>query len=220
MSATLKAMLAAVLVAVAAGAVAITLGGGGDEPAAGDTTTTTSPLPGASGATTDTSEAATTTTAGDVGACSLVGVWRLRGQEFFDSIADASGADGDFSHVSGSYLVEMRADGTSVGTRQAWTFRIATAEGAIVMTITSEDPGTWTADAERIEVIETGGTEALVSMAIEVNGQLMPMPVGSQVPVDTAGFQGAGAYTCVGDVLTIFVEDEAIPVTAVFDRET
>lgn len=87
-----------------------------------------------------------------------------------------------------------------------------------MVSITSEDPGTWTASDARIEVVEAGGTEATVSLSIEANGQLTPMPLGSQAPVATDGFQGSGAYTCVGGVLTIHVEDGGIPITAVFDR--
>lgn len=222
-------ILIGVLLVVVVGVGAATLMGGDDEPAAGDmsTTSTVSPLPGGPGGTPDTSSAttttsgSTTTTTATPGAdqCVLVGTWRLRGQEFFDSLAAASGTDAEISYMSGAYLVELRGDGTYVGNRQAWTFRVSTGEGAIVVTITSEDPGTWIANDARIQVVEAGGSEATVSLAIEVGDQLTPMPVGSQVPVETDGFQGSGAYTCVGDVLTIHVDDEGIPITAVFDRE-
>lgn len=154
----------------------------------------------------------------------LVGVWELRSQEFLDEIVTtfADGVAIDWQHVGGEYLVTMNGDGTYLGERKEWQFRIATPEGALVTTITSADPGTYEVEESIIHFNDLA-SEATVKLQIEVDGVLQDIPVvpDSQT-VDTDSLSGSGEFTCEGDVLTTALIDEEYPdgIKATFDRTT
>ena len=167
-------------------------------------------------------EATSTTDPPNPGDC-LVGIWELRSQEFLDELTTTFG-DGvptDWQHVGGVYLVTINADGTYLGERDAWQFRIATPEGAIVTTTTSSDPGTYEVD-ENIITFNDLPSEATVKLQLESGGTLVDLPIGGTQTVDTDSLSGAGEFTCIGDILTTALVDEAYPdgVKATFDRTT
>lgn len=144
----------------------------------------------------------TTTTVPDE--CGLVGVWRLRDQEFFDQIAAATGTGAAITYESGNYFFDINADGTAVGRRDAWSFRVASAEGDLITEITSTDPGTWSADGSILDFV-AGSGEATVKLWIDAGGQLISLPAQNVEPQDAIG--GSAEYTCEGDVLrTVEVE--------------
>lgn len=166
-----------------------------------------------------------TTTLPDPADC-LVGQWRLRSQEFLDEIVstlppEATGGLAEWTHISGEYLIDLNADGTSRGQRLAWTHRLATAEGALVTTIDSDDAGSYTVDGDMISVTDEASS-ATVSLAVEIDGQLQSIPFGQNQQVGTDALSGSGTYECVDDVLTITITDlpDAPPggITAILDR--
>jgi len=190
-------------------------GSGGTEPGpSGGTTTTTGTEPGPSESTTSTTEP------DSADACGVVGRWRLRDQEFFEEISRASGGlSGEIEYVSGDYFVELDADGTAIGTRVAWTFRVSSSQGDLVTEISSVDVGEYTIDGQRMTVTQPGG-EAEVRLWVEQGGVLTPVPLGATQTVTMDALAGGSAtYTCVGDVLTMFMDaEDGVTVTAIFDR--
>lgn len=126
----------------------------------------------------------------------LVGSWTLRSQEFLEQLAAFGGGDASLSYRSGEYRMEYRDDGSYTGRRDAWSFGVTSPQGTLVVEISSVDPGTWSADGTTLEVIESGGGDATVSLAIEIDGALRPLPVGGSQEVGTDAFGGSGPYTC------------------------
>ena len=83
----------------------------------------------------------------------------------------------------------------------------------MVILIDSVDPGTWSATETEVSVVDFGG-EATVTLGIEVDGQIRPLPVAMPQTPATASFSGAAPYTCDGGVLTATFDG----VVATFDR--
>jgi hypothetical protein len=171
--------------------------GGGVSP-----TTTTEPP-----AETTTSTTTTTTTPPAAGEC-LTGVWRLRSQEFLDEIIAIAGTPEltDWTFVGGEYLVTLGADGTYRGERKAWQTRIATAQGAIITTISSDDAGTYTVDGNQLSIADSGGP-ADVTLQLDTGGGVQDLPIGGQQTVGTDAISGTGTYECTGDVLAVTLVD-------------
>ena len=228
------------MVLVACGSDSDTAGGG----ATSDTTTstpTTTIVDGGGGATTEeeptdteppattaapTTERVTTTTLPDPGEC-LVGVWRLRSQEFLDEIIStipaevaASGLQ-SWTHVSGEYLMTLGDDGTYLGERKEWTHRLKTAQGALITTINSTDPGTYTVDGNNISVTDPG-SPATVTLQFDDGSGPQSLPFGSTQTVGTSAVSGSGTFTCENDVLSATITDlpDAPPggISATWDR--
>jgi hypothetical protein len=126
----------------------------------------------------------------------LVGSWTLRSEDFLDQLAALSGEGASFSYRSGEYRLEFRDDGSYTGRRDAWSFGATSPEGTLVVEISSTDPGTWSADRTTVDVIESGGGEATVSLAIEIGGELRQLPIAGTQTVGTDAFAGSGPYTC------------------------
>jgi hypothetical protein len=200
-----------------------TIGGGA---ATTDPTTTTSTTTTTTTTSTTTTTTTTTTVPPAPGEC-LIGTWSLRSQEFLDEIAAAippemtGGAAVDWKYVSGEYLITMNADGTTRGQRLAWTHRLSTPQGALVTTIDSDDPGTYTVDGNAITVLDSA-SEATVRLQIEIGGVLQDLPIGGTQTVGTDAISGSGTFECAGDVLSITVTDlpDAPPggITVTLDR--
>jgi Zn-dependent metalloprotease len=151
--------------------------------------------------------------------CQIVGTWELRSQQFLDEILartpNESGATLD--HVGGAYLLQLNADGTSVSTRAGWQLRAAVPEGAAVIQIDSVDPGTWDAEEQTLTVTESPSS-ATVSIFLELDGQLIPAPFGSEIGFETPAVGGTGTFTCVDDVLTVSLTLEGGAFALEFDR--
>jgi hypothetical protein len=153
----------------------------------------------------------------------LIGTWSLRSQEFVEQIFSAASAQAegvtDIAHVGGEYRITLNADGSYLGERLDWQLRIATPQGAIVTTITSEDPGTYSVDGDNISVSDPG-SPATVRLQLDVGGTLQDLPVGGTQTVGSDAVSGEGTYTCDGDVLTIDVTDGTFPegIEATWDR--
>lgn len=135
----------------------------------------------------------------------------MRSQGFLDQIAARSGR-GSITYRSGELRIQLAEDLTYTGVRRQWSFSISAPEGTIVVTIDSVDPGTWSADDSRLSINDFG-SEATVTIAVEVGGRLQPLPVPPQ-NVPTGSVSGSGSYTCDGDVLTTTIDG----ITATFDR--
>lgn len=145
----------------------------------------------------------------------LTGTWRLRSQEFLDEIIRIAGQGQDLNIVyrSGEYLVILREDGTYTGRRDQWQFGTSTAQGTLVTTIDSTDPGTWNASDNNVTISDPG-SPATVTLQIEVGGQLQSLPFGfGNQTAGTEGISGTGTFTCDEEVLTTKYDG----VTATFD---
>ncbi len=109
----------------------------------------------------------------------------------------------------------MREDGTHTAIREAWAYKVATPEGAIVGTITAGNDGTWVATETDLLFEETGGRDVTVELLLEVGDSLVPLPFNAcstQVPAEA--ISGEFPYTCEAEVFTA----DAGGVTSVFDR--
>jgi hypothetical protein len=145
-----------------------------------------------------------TVTVNVVDAVCLVGTWRIRSQEFFDGLSASVAELGAITFRSGEYRIVIREDGSFSGIRDAWTFAVSAPEGNVVVTITAEDGGTWSASDTTLTVNDIAGPST-VTGGIEAGGQFIPLPGGAvQVPPG-AGVSGSGPFTCSGDVLTVEV---------------
>lgn len=183
--------------------------------------------PGTTPATTDPTDATAPSSSepSDTGSpteCSLVGTWRLRDQTFFDELArlmgdELSAVGGSIEYVSGDYVIEVNDDGTVWSRRQAWSFRVGSPQGSMVVVISSDDPGVWSATDHTLTIDESA-SNAVVSLYVEVDGQLTPLPVGTSIPVNTEAMSGAGTYECIDDVLYLTVNTDRGPMTVVSDR--
>lgn len=157
------------------------------------------------------------------GAECVPGTWRLRSQEFLDSIITAMGPAAseitEWSHGGGEYVATFAADGTLLNERRDWQLRIGAPVGTLVTTISSIDPGTWSADGDQL-TIEDFGSEAKVRLQLEIGGQLQDLPIGGTQTVGTDPISGTGPYTCDGDVMTAMVTpaEENVMVEATWDR--
>jgi hypothetical protein len=190
---------------------AATIGGGGGAATTEATTTTNTAT------TTTTTTTATTTTIVTTPAECIPGTWELRAQDFFDQIVAIAGAGGTMRHLGGRHLAVFNADGTAEGSREAWSFEVASAEGSLVTTVDATDAGTWAVDGDTITVTNQEQTfEA--SFEIEVGGVRQPLPFAPPNAVEAEAFGGAGTYTCDGDVLTITMTEDGITITNAWDR--
>lgn len=145
----------------------------------------------------------------------LTGIWRLRSQAFLDEITRVAGQGQGIgiTHRSGEYRITLRDDGTYLGERDQWQFSLNSPQGALVTTIDSADPGTWTSTGNNITISEPGST-ATVSLQVEVGGQLQAIPLGAgNQSVAGDAISGTGTFTCEDEVLTTTYEG----VTAEFD---
>lgn len=201
----------------------LALVGGG---ASSGTDTTAPPATTAAPETTTTELVTTTTEPPNPGDC-LVGVWRLRSQEFLDAIiatipADIAGSGlQSWTHESGEYLMTLGADGSYLGERKAWTHRISTAEGALITTIDSTDPGTYSVDGNNISINDPG-SPATVTLQFDDGSGPQSLPFGGTQTVGADAVSGTGTFTCEGDVLSATILDlpDAPPegFTATWDR--
>ncbi|MAT06252.1 MAG: hypothetical protein CL424_14535 [Acidimicrobiaceae bacterium] len=145
----------------------------------------------------------------------LTGIWRLRSQEFLDEIIRVAGQGQDITmtHRSGEYRVTLRDDGTYTGRRDQWQFASGTAQGTIVTTIDSTDPGSWSSSGDQLTISDPG-SPATVRIQLEVGGQLqdLPLGMGSQT-VGSDAISGTGTFTCEENVLTTTYDG----ITATFD---
>ena len=188
-----------------------------------DPTTTTAGVAPTSPPTTappTTTEPTTTTTAAAAGGAEcLVGVWELDSQTFVDSIFEVFGADmpevvGSFEYVSGTYIVELAADGSFSNTREEWSFEVATSEGALRTTIDGVDSGRYSVEGNTISITDVEQT-TVVSLQIEVGGEFVDLPFAAPVEIDTDILLGSAMFVCDGDQLTVTAEEG---VTASFTR--
>lgn len=169
---------------------------------AAETTTTES------GGTTTGALTATTTAGGTAGArdeC-LVGSWVLDTEAFvgnFASIFAAAGMpDAEVTALDGTFVVEIGVDGSLVGSRDGWGFRIMTGEGTVILEINGTETGTWSADGSTL-IVNTDESDLTVNSSIELDGQIIEMPA-DQMPVDTPpGIASDSDYVCSGDTLTL-----------------
>lgn len=157
---------------------------------------------------TATTEPQTTTTAAKQtgGDECLVGNWTLDSNAFvenFDAImAEAGISDAEVTALDGSFTVGMRADGTYSAVRDAWGFRMAMADGTVIIEIDGEETGTWSTEASRL-LVDPQESDLTVSPSMEVNGEAVPLP-GGTIPVTTPpGIATDSEFECSGDVLTL-----------------
>ena len=200
-----KALIGIVIAAVIGVVAIVVLSSGDDDP----TTTTTTAGSAA------TAPQATTTTAGTTsGSCEgLTGTWRLQDQVFFDAMTEASG-EGVFEHLGGDFVVSFAADGTFAEERSEWRFRVTSADGVIEVETDGVTPGTWSSDGDTFEVATSEGTMTGEMWILE-DGELVPLPISGDAGL--TGFVSTGTFECVGDVLSLHIEEETV-VTVLFDR--
>lgn len=215
MSASLKAVLAGIVIVIGVG-VAIALNSGDDGGSAATTATTLEggTVPGSTGS----PITAPTTTAAPA-SCGLEGTWRLQDQAFFDAVMAMGPGEGDFEYLSGDYFIEFRNGGEFVETRNAWRFRVTSPDGVIEVETDGETPGTWTADASAFDIVASEGTMT-GSMWILEGGTLVPLPVASGTPTGIPGVGGEGAYECVAGALVLHIASDGGPLTVTFDRQS
>lgn len=150
--------------------------------------------------------------------CQLADLWRLQDQQFLDEIARVTGEAGvQLEYYAGDYLLRIDADGSVVSERQNWSLRAASPAGAVVIVISGSETGTWNA-ADSTLSIESDGGAAEVSLFLEIDGALTPVPFGVEVPVDIEAVTGTGSFECDGDLLTVTITTEEGPFVTTWDR--
>ncbi len=154
------------------------------------------------------------------GAACVPGTWELDSQAFVDALGRASGATGgEMQHGGGSYTLRISEDGTYAARRDGWTWRFEAPEGNTEVIFDSDESGTMTWDDSGIMTfVEADNTSVTdVTLRIEVDGQLvtmpmsaLPAPVLAQLP-DSELMSGSGTYTCEGDSLELVSDDSGVP---------
>jgi hypothetical protein len=161
---------------------------------------------------TTTVAAETTTTAAPAaagGPSCIEGDWVFGSEAFVEamrSVMSEQELEGsDVAATDGTYTISFAADGTYTGVREDWGFSIVTPDGTVVVTISGEESGAWSADDSTITVsIES--SEAQVSARVEADGQTFELP-NSPVQVPEA-IAESSSYQCDSDTLTL-TNDEA-----------
>lgn len=214
MSNAVRALIAAIVAAALVVGGVVIFGGDDDSPGAGsDTTSPTETTVG----TVITAASVSTTSAAGAADCSIVGSWILDSPAFAEAVSAWTGTE--FEHVSGTYTFVYGADGTFVANRDAWRLRSVTAAGALVTENTSEETGTWTADGSTVVHTPTGGSDAVISVWLEVDGTLMALPGGEGVAMAGPGISGTGIVECPSaNVLVMHVQTDEGPLTATLTR--
>jgi len=176
--------------------------------ASADSSTTSAPIAGISASTTTVTAAPTTTVAvaSDVSSC-VVGDWEMDSQQFFDDVfasLPAEEAIGEFTYASGAYVLLIGADGTFSSERRQWTFRVASEDGDLEMTVSGAEAGTYTLAGDQLTTVTETTSPLEISMAVD--GVPFEIPTGfAPVTPPNAEFSGA-VIACEGDVLTASAE--------------
>ena len=214
MSNAVRVLIAAIIAAVLVVGGVVIFGGDDDSPGAGSDTTSTPET--TEGVATTATTASTTTGAGTVG-CSIVGSWILDSPAYAAAISEWTGTE--FQHVSGTYTFVYGADGTFVANRDAWRLRSITEGTAIVTENTSEERGTWTADESIVVHTPVGGTDAVISVWLEVDGALIALPGSQDISMAGPGISGTGIFECPSSTLLLMhVQTDQGPLTATLTR--
>lgn len=152
------------------------------------------------------------------GADCVPGTWLLDSQAFVEALAVSGGGlaqGGEVRHVSGTYDLTIRPDGSFIQRRKAWTLIITTADGGLQAVFDGEQSGTMVWDETTITATITSNTTTM-EMSLIVDGQLVPFPGGMNVDTDTVG--GAARYTCTSDLLQLDVDGGDAQVPARWNR--
>lgn len=214
MSNAVRALIAALVAAALVVGGVVLFGGDDDSPGAGSDTTSS---PETTDSVVTTSPSASTTSAASAVGCSIVGSWILDSPAFAEAISAWTGTQ--FEHVSGTYTFVYAADGTFVANRDAWRLRSTTDGGAIVTENTSEETGTWEADGSIVVHTPVGGSDAVISVWLEVDGALLPLPGGQEIAMAGPGISGTGIIECPSaNLLLMHVQTDEGPLTATLNR--
>ena len=185
-----------------------------------DETTTTS----INDETTTTAETATTTTtvapaAGSGGDSCLVGTWEFDLEAFVETMREIAVEEGglpeDFTITpsEGSYVIEMKGDGTFEGVRDDWGFAFELDEGEMAITMNGTEEGTWSADEDTINV-------AIAESQTEVVATLTSGGVSTVLPTSPIQLPEAIAtdsqYECDSETLSVTTDGN----TAVLRRSS
>ncbi|MGD2042878.1 MAG: hypothetical protein PVJ28_04450 [Acidimicrobiia bacterium] len=171
--------------------------------AASDETTTTE----AEDEPTTTAAAETTTTAAPAsagGPSCIEGDWLFGTEGFVEAMRSAMTAQDlegtDIASTDGTYTISFASDGTYTGVREDWGWSVATPDGTIVIAVSGEETGMWSADDSTITVtIEASDVQ--VSASVEADGQTFELP-NSPVEVPEA-IAESSSYQCDSDTLTV-----------------
>lgn len=132
--------------------------------------------------------------------CHLPGRWRLRSDEFLASLPSTRGSTTE--HVSGTYDLVLQEGSRARMERAEWSLRSQTAEGAIRVTISDLETGTWTAGSGTITLdLVTEYTD--VALALETGSGLTPIPGGTFNDVDVDANIASASYRCDGRELAL-----------------
>ena len=215
------------LAALTATVLAVTACSPGDSQ--GDTTTTlgdvnTTPqgaattAPPSSETTTTVGEATTTSVEATGDESCIVGSWEMDSEAFVGQLnemfaAQLQGSTAEFA--GGSYVVTFGADGSFLGERDNWMWRVATPEGTLVQTINSEETGTYTFENGELAASVDPVTFDVRSQ-IEVDGELIDLPgAPGGISFDGGDFDPRGSVACDEQRMMI-TADEGLEL--VFDK--
>ena len=164
--------------------------------AAAETTTTTA------------AETTTTAPAATGGPSCVEGDWVFGPEGFVEamrSVMTEEGMEGsEVAATDGTYTISFASDGTYTGVREDWGFSLATPDGTVVVSVSGEESGVWSADDSTITVtIES--SDAQVSARVEADGQTFELP-NSPVPVPEA-IAESSSYECDSDTLTVTTDE-------------
>lgn len=135
--------------------------------------------------------------------CSLLGRWRLRSDDFLAQLPTP--AEGSVEHVEGPYDMVLEDGGSITIERDAWSLRTSTADGALRVTISDRETGTWSASGD-VLTIDTTTEYSEVELALETGDGLQPIPGGTYEGADVDAMSGSGSYTCTPTQLELSVE--------------
>ena len=150
---------------------------------------------------------------GSGGDSCLVGIWEFDLEDFVDTMREIAAEEGglpedfDITPSDGSYLIEMRSDGTLEGVREDWGFAFELDEGEIAVTMNGTEEGTWSADGDTIDVTiassETEVTAALTSGGVTTVLPTSPIELPEAIAADSQ-------YECDEDTLTVTTDDNTV----------
>lgn len=160
--------------------------------------------------TTTTADATTTTEApASVGGPSCIeGDWVFGSEGFVEAMRSAMTAQelegSDVEATDGTYTISFASDGTYTGVRDEWGFSVVTPDGNVVIRVSGEESGVWSADDSTITVtIESSDVQ--VSASVEADGQTFELP-SSPVQVPEA-IAESSSYQCDSDTLTVTTDE-------------